>query len=137
MLVLLPWANLKTREQLDENEEKLLICLRLVAAMKSNAHCVAGRLVEQLGDAPTVRRFMLAAHAIASVWPEPVTVCPTCCSIVTHDEWLVLQLFGATADDNRPLFDALASDFMGDAERSHLYVSMQHFLILFEAERTR
>lgn len=133
MSATLPWARLASRESLDEFGERMLVCLRLVASMKTNTHCVAGRLVEQLGDAPTVRRFMLVAHAIASIWPEPVSVCPTCCGVVTHDEYLVVQLFALTAADDRPMFDAIARDFLGDAERAHLYVSMQHFLILHQA----
>ena len=132
MSATLPLARLASREQLDETGERMLICLRLVASMNTNTHCVAGRLIEQLGDAPSVRRFMLVAHAIASVWPEPVSGCPPCCSVVTHDEYLVVQLFALTANDDRPGFDTLSQDFLGDAERSHLYVSMQHFLILHQ-----
>ncbi len=129
----MPWARLVAREHLDDFGERMLTCLRLVASMKTNTHCVAGRLVEQLGDAPTVRRFMLVAHAIASVWPEPVSVCPPCCGVVTHDEYLVIQLFALTTNNDRPAFDEIARDFLGDAERAHLYVSMQHFLILHQA----
>lgn len=123
-----PWARLPKQDDLDLFGQRMVKALRLVASMKNNTHCVAGQMVELLGDAPSVRRFMLVAHAVASVWPEPVSVCPTCCNTVTQDEFLIAELLATSCVDDRPRFDHASQDFLNDEARNHLYVAMRHFL---------
>lgn len=125
----LSWATMSTTHELGPFGQKLLKSLRLVPLLSRNAPCVAAKLVEELGDAPSVRKFMLVAHAIGAIWPEPVAVCLPCGCMMTHDEALILNLFGAVTQQDRPQFDAIAQDLLNDTERHHLYVSMHNFIV--------
>ncbi len=126
------WAALPLTRDLEPFGSKMLRSLRLVPHLRRNASSTAAKLVEELGDAATVRKFMLVAHAIGAVWPEPLAVCTPCGCMVTHDETLVLHLFAAAVREDRPAFDQYAHDLLDEAERNHLYIAMLNFIVHYE-----
>lgn len=126
------WASLPRTRDLEPFGSKMLRCLRLVPHLRRNASSAAAKMVEELGDAATVRKFMLVAHAIGAVWPEPLAVCTPCGCMVTHDEKLVLNLFATAVCEDRPGFDAHARDLLDESERNHLYVAMLNFIVHYE-----
>ncbi len=123
------WASMPTIAALDELGAHLLKSLRLVGMISRNAPDAGARLLDHWGDASAVRRFLLAAHSIGAVWPEPIAICPPCCGMMTHDEQLLLSLFDAALGCDRPRFDAHAQDLLDQSARDHLYVAMRHLVI--------
>lgn len=129
------WSTLPRMETIDGGARRIIRSLRLIALLNKKQACIAEHLVDQLGNKEAVRKFMLVAHAVGAAWPEPVTICAPCCPVMTHDERLLMLLVEAAAGDNRPAFDTLCRDMIGESERAHLYVAMRSFVLCYAHPR--
>ena len=76
-------------------------------------------------------RILIMAETIGFAWAEPFQIGRPCCSQTTPDEiWLVAALRLA-AGNNRPAFDSLSCEMLGDSERERIFNDLRNFVAAY------
>lgn len=110
---------------------RLLAALRAAVIVHRSGQCPRLRLAALLGgDGPATGWIMLLNSASAA-WPEPMAIYPPCCNVMTHDERTVIDLVGLVAAGDRPGFDRLLRDLIGDDGRDHVFAAATRFVDSF------
>lgn len=97
---------------------RFLHALRLIA-LHSRLGCdPVPELAVKLGSVDVVAKALILAEAIASSWPENITVSRFCCSLMSHDEATIGAFVDAAACGDRACFEAALSGLIR-ADRTH------------------
>lgn len=129
----LPLPDIRT---LPSVEARLIIAFRLaVIANRQDVDCWQ-QLSERLGGDRATTRILIVAETIGFAWPEPFQIGRPCCSQTTPDEiWLVTAMRLA-AGENRPGFDALSCEMIGDGARERIYTDLCNFVAAYNGPAT-
>ena len=126
--LLLPLPDIRTMPVV---EAKLIIAFRLAVVATKNAYDGGENLSERLGGKLAATRIMILAETIGFAWPDPFQIGRPCCSQVTPDEILLLAAMRMAAGDNRPGFDSLTFEMIGDSERDRIYTDLRNFVAAY------
>lgn len=126
--LLLPLPDIRTMPVV---EAKLIIAFRLAVVATKNAYDGGEHLSERLGGKLAATRIMILAETIGFAWPDPFQIGRPCCSQVTPDEILLLAAMRMAAGDNRPGFDSLTFEMIGDSERDRIYTDLRNFVAAY------
>ena len=126
--LLLPLPDIRTMPVV---EAKLIIAFRLAVVATKNAYDGGEHLSERLGGKLAATRIMILAETIGFAWPYPFQIGRPCCSQVTPDEILLLAAMRMAAGDNRPGFDSLTCEMIGDSERDRIYTDLRNFVAAY------
>ncbi|WP_417592466.1 hypothetical protein [Parasphingorhabdus sp.] len=117
-------------------EARLIIAFRLAVVATRNAYDCFDHLSDRLGGRLAATRILILAETIGSAWPEPFQIGRPCCSQTTHDEiWLIASIRLAVCE-NRPGYDALCCDMIGDGERERIYNDLRNFVAVYTGPRS-
>ncbi|MEW4467634.1 hypothetical protein AB1K62_07375 [Parasphingorhabdus sp. JC815] len=112
-------------------EAHIIIGLR-VAVMSQKAYRDARPFLrERLGSDLAVSRFLVLVETIGGAWPESVKIGRACCPHTMPDEILLLNMLRHAAVGNRPGFDALTCEMIGDSARERIYMDMESFAAVY------
>lgn len=126
--LLLPLPDIRT---LPSVEAKLIIAFRLAVIASQNDYDGHIQLSDRLGGDLAATRILILAETIGFTWSEPFQIGRPCCSQTTPDEiWLIAALRLA-AGENRPAFDSLSYEMLGDSERERIYNDLRNFVAAY------
>ena len=112
-------------------EARLIIAFRLAVVASRNAYDCFDQLSERLGGRLAATRILILAETIGFAWPEKFQIGRPCCSQTTPDEiWLAAALRLA-AGNNRPAFDSLSCEMLGDGERERIFPDLRNFVAAY------
>lgn len=112
-------------------EAKLVIGFRLaVIASKSPCDC-GDQLADRLGGTLAATRILILAETIGFAWPEPFQIGRPCCPQMSPDEIWLLAAVRMAAMGNRPAFDCLSCEMLGDSERERIYNDLRNFVAAY------
>jgi hypothetical protein len=112
-------------------EARLIIAFRLAVVASRNAYDCFDHLSERLGGKLAATRILILAETIGFAWPEKFQIGRPCCSQTTPDEiWLAAALRLA-AGNNRPAFDSLSCEMLGDGERERIFTDLRNFVAAY------
>lgn len=107
---------------------RLLAALRAAVAIHHSGQCPRPRLSAILGNDRAASAWIILLNCASAAWPEPMAVYPPCCRCMTHDEATLIGLVGLTATGDRPAFDRLLCDMIGEDGREAVYAAARHFV---------
>ena len=123
--LLLPLPDIRTMPAV---EARLIIAFRLaVVAIKNDYDC-STQLADRLGGKLAATRILILAETLGFAWPEPFQIGRPCCSQVTPDETWLLAALRMAAGKNRPGFDSLTCEMIGDDERERIFTDLRNFV---------
>ena len=108
---------------LAEPEARLVRGLRLWTAMRRSGHCPFEAVADRLGSRRAAAHLHLMLAKIAAAWPDPFAVAPLCWGRLSHDEQLLADMVRLGARRDRPGFDRLLGEMIGEESREQLYLS--------------
>lgn len=79
------------------------------------------RLLTYLNSERRVLRFSLFMETVTQIWPEPFALYRPCCAIPSVDEMVMVQTLRWASVRNRPQFERLLYEMLGDAARDLLF----------------
>lgn len=126
--LLVPLPDIRTMPAV---EARLIIAFRLAVAAYKNDYDCGEQLSDRLGGKLAATRILILAETIGFAWSEPFQIGRPCCAQVTPDEmWLVASIRLA-AGGNRPAFDALTCEMIGDDERERIFTDLCNFVAAY------
>lgn len=130
--LLMPLPDIRTMPAV---EARLIIAFRLAIIGVQNDYDCAEHLSDRLGGKLAATRILILAETIGFAWAEPFQIGRPCCSRTTPDEiWLVAALRLA-AGNNRPAFDSLSCEMLGDSERERIFTDLRNFVAAYNGSR--
>ncbi|MEO9634728.1 MAG: hypothetical protein ABJF89_12940 [Parasphingorhabdus sp.] len=130
--LLLPSPDIRT---LPAVEAKLIIAFRLAVVASKNEYDFKERLADRLGGERAATRILILAETIGAAWPERFQIGRPCCSLTTPEEiWLIASIRLA-AGGNRPAFDSLSCEMIGESERERIYTDLCGFVAAYMGTR--
>ncbi|WP_417622759.1 hypothetical protein [Parasphingorhabdus sp.] len=126
--LLLPLPDIRA---LPSVEAKLIIAFRLTVIASQNAYDCIDHLADRLGGRLAATRILILAETIGSAWQEPFQIGRPCCSQTTHDEIWLIAAIRLAAGANRPAFDSLSCEMLGDGERERIYNDLCNFVAAY------
>jgi hypothetical protein len=109
--------------ELSEGEACMTIAMRLWVLLNKLGHCALQPMSEKLGCRRAAAHLHLMLEEIGAAWPEPFCVSPPCCSRLSPDEALVLDMIRTAGRHDRPAFDRLLADLLPTEAREPLFTS--------------
>lgn len=128
----LPLPDIRT---LPSVEARLIIAFRLAVIASRNDYDCWDQLSERLGGDRATTRILIVAETIGFAWPEPFQIGRPCCSLTTPDEIWLLAAIRLAACENRPGFDALSCEMIGDGARERIYNDLRNFVAVYTGAR--
>ncbi|MEO9601552.1 hypothetical protein [Parasphingorhabdus sp.] len=126
--LMVPLPDIRT---LPSVEARLIIAFRLaVVATKSEYDCKE-YLSDRLGGELAANRILILAETIGFAWPEPFQIGRPCCSQTTPDEIWLMAAIRLAAGGNRPGFDMLSCEMIGDGERERIFNDLSNFVAAY------
>ncbi len=116
-------------------EARLIIAFRLVVAAGQNDYDCRDQLSERLGGDRAATQILIIAETIGFAWPEPFQIGRPCCSLTTPDEIWLITAIRLAACENRPGFDALSCEMIGDDARERIYNDLRNFVAAYTGTR--
>ena len=121
--LLMPLPDIRTMPAV---EARLIIAFRLAIIGIQNHYECTDHLSDRLGGRLAATRILILAETIGFAWSEPFQIGRT-----TPDEiWLVAALRLA-AGNNRPGFDSLSCEMLGDSERERIFNDLRNFIAAY------
>lgn len=124
----LPLPDIRT---LPSVEARLIIAFRLAVVASQHDYDCRDQLSERLGGDRAATRILIVAATIAVAWPEPFQIGRPCCSQTTPDEIWLIAAIRLAACENRPGFDALSCEMIGDDARERIYSDLRNFVAAY------
>ncbi|MEH6791570.1 hypothetical protein [Parasphingorhabdus sp.] len=126
--LLLPLPDIRTMPAV---EARLIIAFRLaVVALKNDYDC-REQLSDRLGGKLAATRMLILAETIGFAWPEAFQIGRPCCSRTTPDEIWLAAAIRLAAGGNRPAFDLLSCEMIGDSERERIFIDLRNFVAAY------
>lgn len=113
-------------------DARVVMALRIAVLSRKLGKDAAPALTEKLGNPMAVTRFFLVIEEIGCVWPDSFHIGRACCRCTTPDELTFLEMLRCVAGGDRPKFDRLVCEMIGDSERDRLFLDMKSFLIAYQ-----
>ncbi|QTD56805.1 hypothetical protein [Parasphingorhabdus cellanae] len=88
-----------------------------------------------LGSDKAAGALVHVLRVIGENWPEPFSVQPPFCHMVSMDERLIVNLITAAVHDNRPGYDHILCEMLDEDVRDHVYNAIQAFIRPYLAAR--
>ncbi len=126
--LLVPLPDIRT---LPSVEARLIIAFRLAVIASKNEYDCLDHLSDRLGGRRAATRILILAETIGSAWQEPFQIGRPCCSQTTPDEIWLMAAIRLAAGDNRPGFDSLSCEMLGDCERERIYQDLENFVAAY------
>ncbi|ASK90015.1 hypothetical protein [Sphingorhabdus sp. SMR4y] len=130
--LLLPLPDIRS---LPAVEAKLIIAFRLAVVASQNSIDCLDPLSDRLGGQRAATRMLILAETIGSAWQEPFQIGRPCSSLITPDEIWLIAAIRMAAGDNRPAFDSLSCEMLGDGERDRIYNDLGNFVAAYTRAR--
>lgn len=108
---------------LNAGDAGLAAALRLWVTLNKLGRCPMQAVADRPGSVRAAAHFHLMLEEIGAAWPEPFCVAPLCCSRLSHDEALVLDMVALGRVEDRPRFDRLLGEMLGPDVRDRLFLS--------------
>ena len=116
-------------------EARIITGLRVAVASQKAYRDARPFLRERLGNDLAVSRFLILIESVGGAWPEAVKIGRACCPHTMPDEILLLNMLRHVAEGNRPGFDALTCEMIGDSGRERIYTDMENFVAVYGVRR--
>ena len=128
----LPLPDMKT---LPSVEARLIIAFRLAVVASQHDFDCRDQLSERLGGDRAATWILIIAETVGLAWPEPFQIGRPCCSQTTPDEIWLIAAIRLAARENRPGFDALSCEMIGDDARERIYNDLRGFVAAYSGPR--
>ncbi|WP_430413769.1 hypothetical protein [Parasphingorhabdus sp.] len=116
-------------------QKSVIMAMRVAILARIEKQSPKPYLTRQFGDEVTAGHFAHIIELMGDCWPEPMVVHRPCCSSVTYDEMLLLDLVTATVQNEPQHFDGLLSEMIGRSDRQKLGLVFAKFVNHFAYER--
>ncbi len=116
-------------------EARLIIAFRLAVVAYKNDYDCSEQLSDRLGGKLAAKRILILAETIGCAWPEPFQIGRPCGWQVTPDEMWLAASIRLAATGNRPAFDTLTCEMIGDDERERIYNDLRNFVAVYSGSR--
>ena len=117
-------------------EARLIIAFRLAVVAYKNDYDCSEQLSDRLGGKLAAKRILILAETIGCAWPEPFQIGRPCGWQVTPDEMWLAASIRLAATGNRPAFDTLTREMIGDDERERIYNDLRNFVAVYSGSRS-
>lgn len=117
-------------------EARIIIGIRVAVASQKAFRDARPFLHERLGSDLAVSRFLIMIESIGGAWPEAVKIGRACCPHTMPDEILLLNMLRHVVEGDRPRFDALTCEMIGDCGRDRIYTDMENFAAVYGTRAT-
>ena len=114
-------------------EARILLALRLAVSSHKQQVDARAELSCRLGSDRAMNRFLIIIETIGNAWPESFHVGRSCCPYTTPDEILLLQMIRLSAGGNRPAFDSLLCEMIGENERERIFGDLNCFIATYQS----
>lgn len=106
---------------------RIIVAMRIAILAWSKGQDPKPYLIRQIGDERAAGHFAHIIELIGDCWPEPVAVHRPCCSHVSYDEMLVLDLTTAAVQGKADHFHGLLGEMIGRSDRQKLHLGFSKF----------
>jgi len=130
--LLVPLPDIRTMPAV---EARLIIAFRLAVVAVKNDYDCAEQLSDRLGGKLAATRILILAETLGFAWPDPFQIGRPCCSQVTPDEIWLAAAIRLAAGGNRPAFDSLTCEMIGDDERERIFNDLRNFVAAYNGSR--
>lgn len=117
-------------------EARILLALRHAVVCHKLGRNPRPGLEEKLGSGLAATRFLIVIETVGSAWPESFHIGRTCCPCTTPDEILLLQMTRLGGTGDRPAFDRLIMEMIGDSERNRIFIDISNFASAYRHQAT-
>lgn len=115
---------------LDQADARFIQMLRLGAIAHQAGRSVVDVLEAKLGCVRRARQQALVVETLGAMWPDPIRLARPCCGGLLPDESLIAGLYGCARLGNRPDFDRLVQEMLGDDARSLLFTQLRTLALM-------
>jgi hypothetical protein len=113
---------------------RIVVAMRIAVLARSKRQDPKPYLVRQLGDEIAARHFAHIVELMSDCWPEPLAVHRPCCSGVSYDEMLMLDLTTAVVQREPQHFHGLLGEMIGRSDREKLHLVFTKFASRFKRQ---
>lgn len=117
-------------------DQRIILALRTAVLQTHCKQDPVESMGQILGSQKAAGALVHVLRIIGENWPEPVTVQPPCCQMVSMDEQLIVDLVASAIQDNRPGYDRLLCEMLDEDVRDHVYNAIQAFIRPYLAARS-
>lgn len=110
---------------------RIVVAMRLAVLAWTKKQNPKPYLTRQLGDEIAAGHFAHIIELMSDCWPEPMAVHRPCCSHISYDEMLVLDLTTAVVQDEPEHFHGLLGEMIGRSDRRKLQLGFTKFASRF------
>lgn len=111
---------------------RIIIAIRIAALARKKRQDAKPYLGKHLGDEIAARYFAHIIELMGDCWPEPVAVYRPCCSQVSYDEILMIDLTTAVVQRQPEHFHGLIGEMIGRSDRQKLHLCFAKFVSRFK-----
>lgn len=111
---------------------RIIVAMRIAIMAWKNRRNPKPFLVKQLGDKIAAGHFAHIVELMSDCWPEPLAVHRPCCSSVSYDEMLMLDLITAVVQREADHFHGLLGEMLGHSDRAKLHLAFTKFASRFK-----
>lgn len=112
---------------LPDTQKGVIVAMRITILARVEKQDPKSLPIRQLGDEVAAIHFAHIIEMMGDCWPEPMVVHRPCCSMVTYDEMLLLDLVKATVQKVPQRFNELLSEMIGRSDRRKLSLVFAKF----------
>lgn len=116
---------------LSGTEARIILALRHAVICQKLQRDPATGLEERLGTGLAVTRFLVILETLGHAWPDNFHLGRNCCRHTTADEITLLQMIRYCAAGDRPAFDRLLCEMIGDDARNRIFIDIRNFVSAF------
>tara|TARA_R110000824_G_scaffold24090_7_gene85414 strand:- start:3671 stop:4102 length:432 start_codon:yes stop_codon:yes gene_type:complete len=115
---------------------RIIVAMRIAILAWNKRQDPKPYLIKQLGDEIAAGHFAHIIELMSDCWPEPMAVHRPCCSHVSYDEMLVLDLTTAVVQREPDHFHGLLGEMIGSSDRQKLLLGFRKFASRFKRSGT-
>lgn len=102
-------------------DARYILAARSWCLLRKSAINPHARLLTYLHSEHRVVRFSLFMETVTQIWPEPFALHRPCCATPSVDEMVMVQAVRWASLRNRPQFERLLHEMLGDDARDLLF----------------
>lgn len=103
---------------------RLIAGLRCWGYARERGRWPVDAIQRQLGCVRAAAHVRLLIEEIAAAWPDPFCLAPPCCRAASHDEALIARMLARASARDRPGFDRLCAEMIGEDARERMFLGL-------------
>lgn len=107
--------------EMPASDARYILAARSWCLLRKSAMDPHGRLLNYLHSEQRAVRFSLFMETMTQIWPDPFGLHRPCCATPSVDEMVMVQALRWASLRNRPQFERLLHEMLGDDARDILF----------------